>query len=202
MQTTIIIFTGLPGTGKSTLSRQVADVLNVPLIAKDAIKEIMYDNIGWSDKGFSDKLAHATFGIMDYITEQNLKNGRSMILESNYSPKLANEIFQEWQKVYGCKIIQIVCRTDINILARRYLDRQHTNRHPGHIDTGTIEEYKINFRQRIENGEDQPLNTEGLVRVVNTTNFRTVNAQEIANWIGSNIASHKFRTGTLGQTQN
>lgn len=60
MRSTIIIFTGLPGTGKTTLSRHVADSLGIPLIAKDDIKEIMYDEIGWSDKAFSAKLARAT----------------------------------------------------------------------------------------------------------------------------------------------
>jgi predicted kinase len=182
LKLTIIIFTGLPGTGKTTLSRQVAEALNIPLIAKDDIKEIMYDKIGWSDKAYSAKLAHATFGIMDYITEQHLKTGISIALESNYSPKLANERFQEWQQTYGCSITQVVCRTDIDVLARRYFERQHTDRHPGHNDTGTIEEYRASFLQRIENEENQPLAVDGPVRIVDTTDFGTVNAAEVIEW--------------------
>lgn len=190
MQTTIIIFTGLPSTGKTTLSREIADSLHIPLIAKDDIKEIMYDKIGWSDKAFSAKLAHATFGIMDYITEQNLKNGHSLVLESNYSPKLASEKFREWQKLYSCQIIQVVCRTDIKILAQRYFDRQHSgDRHPGHNDTGTVDDYIASFHERIENGEDQPLSTAGPVQIVDTTDFSTVNALEITEWVQNHISS-------------
>lgn len=189
MPTSIIIFTGLPGTGKTTLSRQIADALHIPLIAKDDIKEIMYNKIGWSNKAFSAKLAHATFGIMDYIAEQHLKNGQSMALESNYSPKLASEKFREWQKLYDCRIIQIVCRTEINVLAQRYFDRQHRDRHPGHNDTGTVEEYKINFQQRIKNNEDQPLYVDGPVRIVDTTDFSTVQVEELAGWTRSNIST-------------
>lgn len=188
MQTTLIVFTGLPGTGKTTLSRSVADKLHIPLIAKDDIKEIMYDTIGWSDKAFSAKLAHATFGIMDYITEQHLKNAQPLILESNYSPALASNKFQEWQRTYNCHIVQIVCRTEINILAQRYFDRQHTNRHPGHNDTGTVDEYIRGFHQRIEHTEDQPLAVDGPVRIVDTTDFNTVNVQEITKWIRHNSA--------------
>jgi predicted kinase len=189
MQSTLIIFTGLPGTGKTTLSRKIAHTLGLPLIAKDDIKEIMYDRIGWSDKAFSAKLAHATFGIMDHITEQHLKNGLSLMLESNYSPKLANERFQAWQKEYGCTIIQIVCRTDTRVLARRYFERQHTDRHPGHNDNGDPASYEANFKQRIENGEDQPLDVEGPVRIVDTTDLAAVGPEEITEWLQSHISS-------------
>lgn len=189
MQSTLIIFTGLPGTGKTTLSRKIAHTLGLPLIAKDDIKEIMYDKIGWSDKAFSAKLAHATFGIMDYVTEQHLKNGLSLILESNYSPRLANEKFQTWQREYGCTIIQIVCRTDTRVLAHRYFERQHADRHPGHNDTGDPTSYEANFKQRIENGEDQPLDVEGPVRVVDTTDLAEVSPEEIAEWVQSHISS-------------
>lgn len=84
----IIVFTGLLGTGKTTLSKQVSGILDIPLIAKDAIKEIMYDTTGWSDKEFSGKLARATFGIMEYVIEEHPRTGRSIVIEGNYSPQI------------------------------------------------------------------------------------------------------------------
>lgn len=189
MRATIIVVTGLPGTGKTTLSREIAEALDIPLIAKDDIKEIMFDTIGWSDKAFSAKLAHATFGIMDYITEQHLKTGSSILLESNYSPKLASNKFQKWQQLFDCAIVQIVCQTNIDVLAHRYADRaKNTTRHPGHLDNETIETYRINYLKRIENGEDQPLDVDGAVRIVDTTDFNTVNTEDILEWIRSNAA--------------
>lgn len=189
MQPRIIIFTGLPGTGKTTLSRSIANALKLPLIAKDDIKEIMYDHIGWSDKAFSAKLVHATFGIMDLVTEQQLKNGFSVILESNYAPKLASEKFRNWQQQYNCILIQIVCQTDIDILAHRFLERQRTNRHPGHNDTGTIESLTANYIKRIENHEDQPLDLDGPTRIIDTSDFSTVDSHEITTWIQSHLSS-------------
>ncbi len=185
MKSTIVIFTGLPGTGKTSLSRQISKSLRVPLIAKDDIKEIMYDKIGWSDKEFSGKLARATLEIMNYVTTQHLESGDSIILESNYSPKLASEKFKEWQTNYGCKIIQIVCQTEVEVLAKRYFDRQNTNRHPGHLDSGTIDDYIADFNRRIENEEDQPLYIDSEIKIVNTTDFNKVDVDEITKWISN-----------------
>lgn len=187
MKSTIIICTGLPATGKTTLSKRIATTLNIPLIAKDAIKEIMYDTIGWSDKAFSAKLAQATFSIMDLAAKQHLRTGRSLILESNYSPKLASKTFRNWQKEYNCKIIQVVCRTDIPVLAQRYVDRQHIDRHPGHNDNVDVAGCEANFRQRVANGEDQPLDVEGEVLVVDTTDFSAVDTDKITEWVRSNM---------------
>lgn len=147
----------------------------------------MYDEIGWSDKEFSAKLGRATFEIMDYITIQNLKNNVSIILESNYSPKVASSKFKEWQTTYDCKIIQIVCQTEINTLVKRFCERQKNDRHPGHLDNSSAADCKINFNQRIENQEDQPLFVDGDSLIVNTTDFDKVNTDEITDWIKNKI---------------
>ncbi len=125
---------------------------------------------------------------MDYITEQHLKNGESLVLESNYSPTLASEKFRGWQETYDCYIIQIVCRTEVNVLAQRYFDRQHRDRHPGHNDTGTVKDYAASFHERIKNKEDQPLDVDGPIRIVDTTDFSTVNVPEITRWIQNSIS--------------
>jgi predicted kinase len=42
-----VMVSGPPGSGKSTLSRPIADELRLPLIAKDAIKEALMDVLGY-----------------------------------------------------------------------------------------------------------------------------------------------------------
>lgn len=176
---TLIVFTGLPGTGKTTLSQAAAEALNLPLIAKDTIKEIMFDELGWSDSAWSAKLARATLRIMDNIAEQQLSTGHSLILESNYSPKLASQKFQQWQATYACDIIQVVCRTDIEVLAHRVKERAHTTRHPGHLDRVPLDDFRKGFADRVANGEDQPMDVKGRVIIVDTTNFEAVGITNI-----------------------
>jgi predicted kinase len=176
----LVIFTGLPGTGKTSISQHVARKLGLPVVAKDAIKEIMYDQIGIGDKAWSGKLARATFGIMELMIDQQLRAGHSVILESNYMPRLASTYFQELQKQYGFRSVQVICRTEATVLANRVHDRSLKDRHPGHNDRATVEEHLHGILQRVENGEDQPLDIPGSeVIVVDTTDFSIVNIDEI-----------------------
>lgn len=42
----VIVFCGLPGTEKTTLTKEVSKRLNMFCIHKDAIKERLYDRLG------------------------------------------------------------------------------------------------------------------------------------------------------------
>lgn len=42
----LIIINGLPGTGKTTIAKPLASKLGFPLIAKDGIKEFLFDTVG------------------------------------------------------------------------------------------------------------------------------------------------------------
>ncbi|HWZ66146.1 MAG TPA: ATP-binding protein [Patescibacteria group bacterium] len=183
---TLIIITGLPGTGKTTLSRKISKILGLPLVEKDTIKEIMFDELGWSDKAWSDKLANVTSRIMDYITEQQLRAGNKLILESNnFMPSLANKKFQAWQAKYDCKVIQIICKAQVDVLAHRYYDRSLADRHPGYQDNSTEAFYKQALLERTAKGEDRPLELKGKIIFVDTTDFNTMNSEIIIEKIKS-----------------
>lgn len=173
-KSTLVIFTGLPGTGKTTLSERLSNELNIPLIAKDAIKELMFDELGWSNKEFTTKLAHATFRIMDYVIEGQLRAGNNLIVESNFMPRLASDKFKNWQQDYNYNVIQIVCRTDLEALAKRCHERSLANRHPGHGDRSSVEEHRRLLAQRVENDEDQPLDLSSKIYVLDTTDFGSI----------------------------
>ena len=173
-KSTLIIFTGLPGTGKTTLSERLSNELNIPLIAKDAIKEMMFDELGWATKEFTTKLTLTTFQIMDYVIEGQLRAGNNLIVESNFMPRLSNDRFQNWQQKYNCNVIQIVCRTDLKVLAKRCHERSLTNRHPGHGDKSSVAGHMSSLAGRIKNGENQPLDLSSKIYVLDTTDFGSI----------------------------
>jgi len=66
----VVLVNGLPGAGKTTLARQLAQLLKLPLLAKDDIKETMADILGsdptgaHSSRGWSQSLGAASIEVM------------------------------------------------------------------------------------------------------------------------------------------
>ena len=61
----LLIVNGLPGSGKTTLSRELAPRLGLPLISKDDIKELLFDQLGWSDREQSKRFGGAAALVAD-----------------------------------------------------------------------------------------------------------------------------------------
>jgi predicted kinase len=59
----LIVVTGLPGSGKSTISNSLADRLALPLIAKDRFKEILFDTLGTADMAWSQRIGAAAIAL-------------------------------------------------------------------------------------------------------------------------------------------
>jgi hypothetical protein len=85
-QAHLILITGLPGTGKSTLARSVARQLGLPLICKDTIKEPLLDVIGAADRAESRRLSDASFAVMFALARDCLRARTDVILEGSFRP--------------------------------------------------------------------------------------------------------------------
>ena len=172
---TLILILGLPATGKTTISRHIAEHFNLPLLVKDDIKEIMFDGLGWSDREWSQKVGRTAFQLLDYVVEQQLKSGHSIIVETPLRPEYENEKFQKWQADYGFHCIQVLCDADINVLAERFEARAKDDRHPGHVDHTHLEEFKA----MLAKGKAEALDVKGGLIEVDTTDFSKVDERAI-----------------------
>ncbi len=74
-QPRLILFSGLPGCGKTTLAYQLARHLQVPLFAKDRIQRVLRDQIEGSEP------IHGYYLLLDLADEQ-LALGVSVILDA------------------------------------------------------------------------------------------------------------------------
>jgi len=68
----LIVVTGLPATGKSTLARELARLLQAPLVGKDMIKEPLLDVLGADDERHSRLLSTASFAILFSLARELL----------------------------------------------------------------------------------------------------------------------------------
>lgn len=59
----LIVVTGLPGSGKSTIAIALAERLALPLIAKDRFKEILFDTLGAADMAWSQRIGAAAIAL-------------------------------------------------------------------------------------------------------------------------------------------
>lgn len=131
----LIIVNGHPGTGKTTLGRKITTQFNLPFISKDAIKEIIFDDVGYSDRSWSTKVGAASYHIMDYFIDEQLKSGHSIVIETNFNPKFDDIKFQKWQDKYGFEALQILLHAESEIVIDRFKKRVTSGeRHPGHDD--------------------------------------------------------------------
>jgi AAA domain-containing protein len=56
---TLVVVSGAPGTGKSTVAAAVAGALRWPLISLDPVKEALADVLGLGDENWSDRMGDA-----------------------------------------------------------------------------------------------------------------------------------------------
>lgn len=166
----LIIVSGLPCTGKTTLARRLAAEVRLPLVHKDGIKERLFDTLGWSDRAWSRAVGGATYELLFYFTEVLLAAGQSLIVESNFYPDHAAR-FLALQGQHPFRPLQVVCRTEGTVLWRRFQARSESGeRHPGHVDQQNYAE----FRTTLLRGASAPLALDGPVLPVDTTDFSVI----------------------------
>lgn len=174
---TVIIISGSPGTGKTTLSKHVAQILHVPVIHRDAIKETIFDSLGWSDRAWSKKTGITSYRLLYYFLEVLLQTRCHFMVESNFSATFDTPQFMKLQQLYPYNALQIVCHTDLPVLVERLRHRSQTaERHPGHSD----HEEMATLTPDMLIGEAIPLGLDGPVLSIDTTDFTATNYIDIA----------------------
>ena len=164
----LVIVLGPPGSGKTTLARRIAQEFRLPLVAKDDIKESLFDSLGWHDREWSKKLGHATFGLLFYFIEAQLAAGHSLIVECNFDNENATPRFRALQDKYNFEPFQIFCHAPEEILAQRFRSRWASGtRHPGHVDDQIDAAQFSTILKRYQ----EPLNLGGTVIKIDTTDF-------------------------------
>jgi predicted kinase len=165
----VVVVTGPPASGKSTIARELARGLPAPLIAKDPIKEALFDGLGTGDAEWSKKLGIATYALMFLALEQEVLTGRSCVLEANFDHNEASTQLSAIQLRQPFRALQIVCTASREALLERFASRSGS-RHPGHIDDERLED----VAESIDAGRWRTLELEGETIEVDTTDWSNV----------------------------
>jgi shikimate kinase len=180
----VIIILGLPGTGKTTLGRQLAEKMQLPFFCRDDLKEILFETLGWQDRKWSQKLGQVSYVLLYYMLAQQLAAGKSCIVETAFNAEFANREFKVIQARYDFDPIQVLCQTEAKVLLERFRQRSiYGERHPGHVDHLNQAEM-----ERIVQSGYRLLNIGGKVFEVDTTDFATVNIDQLLQQIKAYLA--------------
>ena len=147
--TTVILITGHPATGKTTLAHYLAQELTLPLLWRDGLKEKLADTLGWSDDEWSLKLGAATWELLYHLVEALLRANVSHIVESNFTAQYATARWQALMAQYPLRMIQIRCEADPVVTAQRHQARKERGeRHPIHRHDNNVAAYAAYLQQQ------------------------------------------------------
>ncbi|HZD56258.1 MAG TPA: AAA family ATPase [Anaerolineales bacterium] len=167
----LIIISGPPCADKTTLGKRLAEAFNLPFINKDEIKELLFERLGWHDRPWSKLLSLASYDLMFYFAESQLRVGNSLIVESNFDAALHAQRFLDLKEKYGFVGFEIQCQTEGEVILKRFKRRADKGeRHPGHVDQVTITELSEILRK----GEQLSLGMGVGVFTIDTTDFGTI----------------------------
>ncbi|MBI3741766.1 MAG: AAA family ATPase, partial [Chloroflexi bacterium] len=168
----LIIVSGPPGAGKTTLARKIAPALTLPLVTKDDIKEALFDSLGWSDRAWSRKMGGASYALLFYFVEALIAARQSVIVESNFDARFCSETLRALQVQHNFAALQIQCYAPLAILQARYNDRVSSGtRHPGHTDQLAQDE----LGAMSETGRSEILALVSEIIEVDTSDFARIN---------------------------
>ena len=180
----IIITTGRPAAGKSTLSKWLSQELAIPFVSKDNIREVLFNRLGWKDRVWAQLLGQASVDLMFYFAEMQLEVGRSLILDNAFDPALSASRFTALKAKYNAETIQIICNSNHETLFDRFKERAASGiRHPGHGDENVFDE----LRSSLAREQSPIMDIGGTIIEVDTTDFAKLDYKAILNQVKSDI---------------
>jgi hypothetical protein len=125
-----VVVSGLPASGKSTLSRRLAPALGLLLLDKDDILEGLFETLGIGDTDWRQRLSRAS----DDVLQRLARTSPGAVLTSFWrNPEMSSDSGTptDWIAATSQCIVEVYCVCDSEVAATRFVN---PIRHPRHLD--------------------------------------------------------------------
>ena len=128
-----VVVSGLPGSGKTTLARQLAPALGLSLIDKDDILDRLFESRGVGDDAWRRTLSRESDTLLQ--TEARASQG-AVLVSFWHRPGMPEDSGTPtgWLVELPGRVVEVHCQCEAEIAAARFMQRR---RHPGHLDGNT-----------------------------------------------------------------
>jgi predicted kinase len=134
----LVVVTGMPSSGKTTIAEALAERLHLPLVAKDVLKESLFEALGPGDIAWSGRLGDAAYNLIFDLATTMLSTRVPLIVEANFFTGQA----ARFTSLPHHRLVQIHCDAPLPTLLERYAARE---RHVGHHDKEKIDELPARY---------------------------------------------------------
>ena len=137
----LVVVTGRPGSGKTTLSKQLGKLLYLPVVSRDEIKEgyvstfnVRHDELPENTNKIASEMFFRTVELL-------LTNNVSVIAEAAFQHQVWEPQVERFKK--HADVFVIICEIDADVAAQRLLERNASDPKRGffHGDKQTEREY-------------------------------------------------------------
>jgi predicted kinase len=118
----LVVFSGLPGTGKSTLAYAVSSELKFPVFSVDPIESAIIQ----SGISRSFETGYAAYLVSERMADEQLQNGIPTIIDAVSSVQVAKDMWVNLAKSHNAQLIVIECVLD-EVLHRSRLEKRVRN---------------------------------------------------------------------------
>jgi gluconate kinase len=130
MRKPFVVISGLPGSGKTTLGRRLAPVLDLPLIDKDDILDRLFESKGIGNIAWRRTLSRES----DVILQHEATSSNGAVLASFWRlPGMPSDSGTptDWLDAPSHQLVNVHGACELDVAASRFLQRR---RHFGHLD--------------------------------------------------------------------